>query len=1708
MSDYLEDQASESDDGEDIKSRDSSDSEDEDDEDEKEAAEEMKDLIDDTPIQDEDDDSSEGGLKRKKKESDDDDDQLEDEDYELIEENLGIKVKKKHKRIRVISDDEDSGGEASQEAREAIANQLFVDDEDEASTAAPVSREAGEETYGDMGSDEESDVDDFIVDEEGQPISKAKRKHKTVHGDRALQEAQDIFGVDFDYNEFDQYDNEYSEEEEDDYEDEEEEGGERFRKKDRRKKMKKSIFDVFEPSELERGLLTDVDQEIKVADIPERYQLRSVPVQPAEKAELEEEAEWIYKNAFVRPTISMQDTLDGAHGPKGPGTMKKIKEALTFMRNQLLEVPFVAFYRKEYVEPELNINDLWRIWKWDEKWSQLKSRKENLLNLMKRMQAHQFEENAKVGSVLPAHVRPLTNEDLDRVRAVQSVEEYLDTYSHFMLYYGRDIPPMKESERKLKKAVNPKKEKEEGEEDEDEEIEPDKVEEPVEKLKFANRNAGYHICQQAGLADFVKKFGLTPEQFGENLRDNYQKHEVDQYEMELMTLANEFVCPQFPNPTDVLAAVQHMVAMQLAADPTVRRCIRQVYYDRSRISVRPTKQGLKEIDENHNCYSFKYLKGKPVKELHGDQFLRIHQAVKDGQLKMEITTDPDPVDMHTKKLPSYLEEIRPLYFKDGFSSLVQTWNVQRGLSLKTMLDRILWPQLERELRAKLLEEAQESVVKLCKRKLYNWLKVAPYVPELDVEEDDDFSTRKGVRVMAVTYVPARDQAAFAVIVDENGDVIDFLRLPHILKRLKSPYVKESEEKQEEIKKIKSFIQAKKPHVIVVAAVSREAMTIVEDFKTALKELEDEVQYPSIAVELVNNETAMVYAASNKAQADFVDYPELLRQAVSCARRLQDPLTEIAQLCNSDEDIICIKYHPLQDLVNRDQLLSALCQEFVNRVNEVGVDVNKALAHAHANSLVQFICGLGPRKAVHLLKMIKQHGFLVNRTQLVTLCHMGPKVFVNCAGFIKIDTNGHAERSDDFNDVLDGSRVHPETYEWARKMAIDALEYDDSAADVNPAAALEEILESPERLRDLDLDAFAEELERQGYGNKHITLYDIRAELNHRYKDLRVAYRGATAEERFNWLTKETPETLYVGKMVMASVFGFAHRKAQSSELDQARPTRNEETGTWMCPFCFKDIGDLSEVWSHFDAGECPGTTVGVRVRLDNGLTGFIHKKNLSDKEVSKPEDRVKVNMSLHARITKIDIEKFQVDLTSKSSDLQDENDQWKPQKDTYYDYDTEVSDKQKETEVRKAKARQSFVRRVIAHPSFKNVTYQEAETLLNSMDQGDVIIRPSSKGADHLTLTWKVASGIYPQVDIKEEGKENAFSLGKILRIDGEPFEDLDEIIARYVQPMAAFARDLINYKYYKDSEGGNRDIMDKILMEEKKKAPTRIPYYFSVTKELPGKFMLSYMPRNKTIHEFVTVTPEGIRYRGQLFSTLNSLIKWFKENFRLPIPQLVSGSAGTPGSSSVSRTPGSQSTGGTPRTAGLSAAVIQRAAASLPSNIYSKLAQVAAGSRGTPNSTTSGSSSATGRPATATPPYQSSVRGSAGTAAAAGAHSTAAYGYQTQPAGSSMALHGSTPTYVATPIHSLATPQQQYVATPRQDQWPGTTPRSAAALVAGSQRQQSAGVPRQGASTSYKKEETDWAKMAEMWAKTQEKKLAPAARRPEGDGTPLHDEH
>lgn len=105
------------------------------------------------------------------------------------------------------------------------------------------------------------------------------------------------------------------------------------------------------------------------------------------------------------------------------------------------------------------------------------------------------------------------------------------------------------------------------------------------------------------------------------------------------------------------------------------------------------------------------------------------------------------------------------------------------------------------------------------------------------------------------------------------------------------------------------------------------------------------------------------------QESFSEYPELLCEAVSLGRRLQDPLLEFTALATAEnEELLALQMDVLQSSLDPDELRSCLEIELVTRVNDVGVDVNFCLEHPHAVGMLPYVCGLGPRKAMFLLKV--------------------------------------------------------------------------------------------------------------------------------------------------------------------------------------------------------------------------------------------------------------------------------------------------------------------------------------------------------------------------------------------------------------------------------------------------------------------------------------------------------------------------------------------------------------------------------------------------------------------------------------------------------------------------------------------------------------------------------------------------------------------
>ncbi|PNE22339.1 hypothetical protein V511_08810 [Mesotoga sp. Brook.08.YT.4.2.5.1] len=164
--------------------------------------------------------------------------------------------------------------------------------------------------------------------------------------------------------------------------------------------------------------------------------------------------------------------------------------------------------------------------------------------------------------------------------------------------------------------------------------------------------------------------------------------------------------------------------------------------------------------------------------------------------------------------------------------------------------------------------------------------------------------------------------------------------------------------------------------------------------------------------IVTESGASVYSASKVAIEEFPDEDVTTRGAISIARRVQDPLAEYVKI--SPEAIGVGMY---QHDVNQSELKRTLDREVESVVNLVGVNLNTASEH-----LLKYISGLNSRAALNIVKYRAENGSFKNRKELLEVSGLGPKAFEQAAGFCRI-ING--------SEALDGTSVHPESYEIAR-----------------------------------------------------------------------------------------------------------------------------------------------------------------------------------------------------------------------------------------------------------------------------------------------------------------------------------------------------------------------------------------------------------------------------------------------------------------------------------------------------------------------------------------------------------------------------------------------------------------------------------------------------------------------------------------------------
>ncbi len=296
--------------------------------------------------------------------------------------------------------------------------------------------------------------------------------------------------------------------------------------------------------------------------------------------------------------------------------------------------------------------------------------------------------------------------------------------------------------------------------------------------------------------------------------------------------------------------------------------------------------------------------------------------------------------------------------------------------------RLIAPSIEREIRNELTEKAEDGAIKVFGKNLTQLLMQPPITGKVVLGWDPAFRT--GCKL---------------AVVDETGKVLDTIVV----------YPTEPQNKIAETKKIvKGFIDKYNVSLISVGngTASRESEMVIVDM---LKEINKPVQYV-----IVNEAGASVYSASKLATEEFPNFDVGQRSAVSIARRLQDPLAELVKI-----DPKSIGVGQYQHDMNQKKLSEALSAVVEDCVNNVGVDLNTASA-----SLLEYISGISKPIAKNIVSYREENGKFMSRKQLLKVAKLGPKAFEQCAGFMRIS---------DGDNPLDGTSVHPESYEAAGEL---------------------------------------------------------------------------------------------------------------------------------------------------------------------------------------------------------------------------------------------------------------------------------------------------------------------------------------------------------------------------------------------------------------------------------------------------------------------------------------------------------------------------------------------------------------------------------------------------------------------------------------------------------------------------------------------------
>lgn len=433
---------------------------------------------------------------------------------------------------------------------------------------------------------------------------------------------------------------------------------------------------------------------------------------------------------------------------------------------------------------------------------------------------------------------------------------------------------------------------------------------------------------------------------------------------DITSLTSKFINDKVKTVEEAVTGASYIIAEYISDNAYYRKWLRNFIFKNGFIISKKKKDAEDEKKVYEMYYDFK----EEVSKIKSYRVLAINRAEKEKIVTVSI-------DIDDAKVLSFFEE-KIIKNKESFAvDIVKN-------AIKDSYKRLIFPSVEREIRAALSEKAEDVAIKNFSENLENLLLTPPIKDK-----------------MVLGFDPAYRTGCKLAVLNPVGKVLKIEKIyPH-------PPVNKYEEA-----KAKTIDLINKYNIDIVAigngTASRESEKFISD---VIKSIDRKVDYI-----IVSEAGASVYSASPLAIKEFPDLVVEERSAISIGRRLQDALSELVKI--TPESIGVGLY---QHDVNAKKLSSSLDFVVTSAVNEVGVNINTA-----SPSLLKYISGLTKTYIDKIIKYREEKGKILSREEVLKNKLLSEKVYEQAIGFMRVEGGSN---------IFDTTDIHPESYDIAKKV---------------------------------------------------------------------------------------------------------------------------------------------------------------------------------------------------------------------------------------------------------------------------------------------------------------------------------------------------------------------------------------------------------------------------------------------------------------------------------------------------------------------------------------------------------------------------------------------------------------------------------------------------------------------------------------------------